>query len=109
LAADIWTFPPAAESARFLVGYRVQATDGRVGKIDENSLKADSSFLVIDTGWWIFERKRLIPAGLIRSISGSEHTIYLSISKHAVHAAPVYKPIEHSNESGRYNDYYGSA
>ncbi len=108
MAADIWTFPPTTESARFLVGYVVRASDGRVGKIDEHSLQADSSFIVVDTGWWIFERKRLIPAGLISSISGAKHTIYLSMSKREVKSAPTYKPIEHSTESGRYNDYYGS-
>ncbi len=94
MPADIWTFPPTAESARFLLGYDVEATDGNVGEIDENSLQADSSFIVVDTGWWIFERKRLIPSGLISSISGPEHTIYLSLSKREVNAAPTYKPIE---------------
>lgn len=108
LPADIWTFPPTAESVRFLVGYDVEATDGRVGEIDENSLQADSSFIVVDTGWWIFERKRLIPSGLISSISGPEHTIYLSLSKREVNAAPAYRPIEHSCESGRYHDYYST-
>ncbi len=109
MAADIWTFPPTTESLRFLLGYRIMAIDGRVGRIDENSLAADSSFIVVDTGWWIFERKRLIPCGLIRSISGRETTIYLAMTKRDVRAAPVFQPIKHSSESGRYNDFYGSS
>ncbi|MEP7115141.1 MAG: PRC-barrel domain-containing protein [Ilumatobacteraceae bacterium] len=108
MAADIWTFPPTADSMWFLIGYQVLAVDGRVGKIDANSLQADSSYIVIDTGWWIFERKRLIPAGFITSISGTEGKIYLAMTKRDVRAAPAYKPIEHSSESGRYNDFYGS-
>jgi hypothetical protein len=108
MPADIWTFPPTAESVQFLIGYEVEAIDGSVGKIDANSLRADSSFLVIDTGWWIFERKRLIPAGLITSISGTKGKIYLAMTKRDVKAAPAYRPIEHSSESGRYNDFYGS-
>ena len=107
MAADIWTFLPSAESLRFLLGYRVVAVDGKVGTIDEHSLAPDSSYIVVDTGWWIFERKRLIPSGLIRSISGSEATIYLTMTKRDVKAAPVFRPIEHSSESGRYNDFYG--
>ena len=107
MAADIWTFPPTADSLRFLIGYTVHAVDGRVGKIDENSLAADSSYIVVDTGWWIFESKRLIPAGFITSISGSEGKIYLSMTKRDVRAAPPFRPIEHSSESGRYNDFYG--
>ena len=107
MAADIWTFPPTADSLRFLIGYEVHALDGRVGKIDDHSLAPDSSFIVVDTGWWIFERKRLIASVLISSISGPEGKIYLSMTKHEVKDAPVYKPIEHSSESARYNDYYG--
>ena len=107
MAADIWTFPPTAGSLRFLLGYRVMAIDGKVGTIDEHSLAADSSYIVVDTGWWIFERKRLIPCGLIRTISGSEATIYLAMTKRDVKASPVFRPIEHSSESGRYNDFYG--
>jgi hypothetical protein len=107
MTADIWTFPPAADSLRFLTGYEVKALNGRVGRIDDNSLAADSAFIVVDTGWWIFERKRLIPSVLISSISGPEGKIYLTMTKREVREAPVYKPIEHSSESGRYNDYYG--
>jgi hypothetical protein len=108
MPADIWTFPPAAESVQFLIGYEVQAIDGTVGRIDENSLSADSSFVVIDTGWWIFGRRRLIPAGLITSISGANGKIYLGMTKRDVRAAPAYRPIEHSSETGRYNSFYGS-
>jgi hypothetical protein len=107
LSEDIWTFPPASEPVRFLAGYAVEALDGRIGKIDENSLNAESSYLVVDTGWWIFQRKRLIPAGLISSISGIDHKIYLTLRKQDVKSAPVFSPIEHSSPSRRYNDYYG--
>jgi hypothetical protein len=109
LPADIWTFPPSADSVRYLIGYAVVAVNGRVGTIDQHSLRADSCYLVVDTGWWIFERKRLIPAGLISSISGPDHTIYLAMTKRSVRSAPVYKPIEHSSASGRYNDFYGNS
>lgn len=109
MAADIWTFPPTVDSLRFLTGYHVVALDGRVGKIDDNSLAADSSFVVVDTGWWIFERKRLIPSVLISSISGPDGKIFLTMTKRDVRMAPAYRPIEHSSESGRYNDYYGHA
>lgn len=85
------------------------AVNGKVGTIDERSVDAESCYLVIDTGWWIFERKRLIPAGLISSISGTDHAIYLAMTKRDVRSAPAYKPIEHSSASGRYNDFYGSS
>jgi hypothetical protein len=108
MPADIWTFPPTADAIQFLIGYEVVATNGKVGSIDEHSLASDSSYIVLNTGWWLFERKRLIPCGFIRSIDGTTGRIHLSMSKHDVRAAPVFKPIEHSSESGRYHDFYGS-
>lgn len=108
MAADIWTFPPAPDSIRFLLGYDVEAADGKVGIIDDHSLSSDSSYIVLNTGWWIFERKRLIPAGYISSIDGAAGKIHLAMTKREVRAAPVYKPIEHSTESGRYDDFYGT-
>ena len=109
MEADIRTFPPSADTVGYPNGYVVVAIDGRIGTIDNSSLPADSCYLVVDTGWWIFERKRLIPAGLIRSISGGEQAIYLAMTKRDVRCAPIYKPIEHSSASGRYNDFYGNS
>lgn len=108
MAADIWTFPPTADSIRFLFGYDVEATDGKVGSIDEHSLSSDSSYIVLNTGWWIFERKHLIPSGFIASIDGANGKIHLTMTKRDVRASPIYKPIEHSTESGRYQDFYGT-
>ena len=53
---------PAASD---LVGYDVEATDGHIGKIDEASNEAAGQYLVVDTGFWIFGKKRLIPAGVV--------------------------------------------
>lgn len=108
MPADIWTFPPTADAIQYLIGYDVIATNGKVGRIDEHSLASDSSYIVLNTGWWLFERKRLIPCGYIRSIDGVAGRIHLSMSKREVRAAPEFKPIEHSSESGRYHDFYGT-
>jgi hypothetical protein len=56
----------------------------------------------------IFERKRLVPCGFISSIDGVNGKIHLTMTKRQVRAAPLYRPIEHSSESGRYDDYYGT-
>ena len=37
-------------SARDLVGYDVEASDGHIGKIDEATYDAGSAFLVVDSG-----------------------------------------------------------
>jgi hypothetical protein len=47
-----------ASAQRDLTGYQVEAIDGRIGKIDEASIDAGASYVVVDTGFWIFGKKR---------------------------------------------------
>uniref|UniRef100_A0AAU3IEP0 PRC-barrel domain containing protein n=1 Tax=Streptomyces sp. NBC_01393 TaxID=2903851 RepID=A0AAU3IEP0_9ACTN len=44
-----------------MIGYKVEAADGDVGKVDKHSDDIDSSHLV--TGVWIFGKHVLLPAG----------------------------------------------
>jgi hypothetical protein len=45
-----------------LTGYDVEATDGHIGKIDEATMAEGATCLVVDTGFWIFGKKRMLPA-----------------------------------------------
>ena len=47
-----------------IAGYSVEARDGAIGKV-ESDLRHDSSYLVVDTGPWIFGKKVILPAGVI--------------------------------------------
>src|SRR5436853_5100587 len=49
-----------------LTGFDVEATDGHIGKIDEATMKEDAACLVVDTGFWIFGKKRMLPAGVVK-------------------------------------------
>jgi hypothetical protein len=51
-----------------LTGYTVEAIDGDIGKIDKARNEVGSACIVVDTGPWIFGKKVLIPAGVIRDI-----------------------------------------
>ena len=55
-----------------LTGFDVEATDGHIGKIDEATMAEGSTCLVVDTGFWIFGKKRMIPAGVVRAIDADE-------------------------------------
>ena len=48
-----------------LIGYSIAATDGDIGRIDEATYETGSSYLVVDTGPWIFGRKVMLPAGVV--------------------------------------------
>ena len=63
---DIWTFRTAEPLGDIdVTGYSVEATDGGIGKVDEATYEVGGSYLVVDTGPWIFGKKVLLPAGLI--------------------------------------------
>jgi hypothetical protein len=56
---DLWTY--RAESGlgdssvqRDMIGFGVEALDGSIGKIDEATYEVSSSYVVVDTGPWIF-------------------------------------------------------
>ncbi len=40
-----------------LTGYAVEAIDGEVGSVDESTYEASGSYLVVDTGPWIFRQE----------------------------------------------------
>jgi hypothetical protein len=71
-----------------LVGYDVQATDGHIGKIDSASTETNRQYLVVDTGFWIFGKKRLIPAGVVTRVDHKDHNVYVSMSKDQIKLAP---------------------
>jgi hypothetical protein len=93
-AFDAWNFRPDAgwEPQYDLVGYQIEATDGRVGKIDEWNHTTDESYLVVDTGPWIFGHKVLIPAGCVTHIDHGDRKVYVDRTKQQVKTAPDFDP-----------------
>jgi|SRR6188768_1252696 hypothetical protein len=85
----IWSYrPDVAVSGRDIAGYDVHAADGSIGKIDESDSTVGRAHLVVDTGSWIFGKKRLIPAGVVQCVDHAERTVYLSVTKARITAAP---------------------
>jgi hypothetical protein len=104
---EMWTF--AVEAPVDLTGFKVEARDGSIGKVDEATNEAGGSFVVVDTGPWIFGKKVMLPAGTIRSIDLDTETIFVDRSKDEIKNAPEfdekrYREQDYRNELG---DYYG--
>ena len=51
-----------------ITGYNVEAIDGGIGKIDDATLETDSGHIVVDTGPWIFGKKVMLPAGVLKTV-----------------------------------------
>jgi hypothetical protein len=107
---DIWTFTiEPALAASDLTGYAVEASDGKVGKIDESTKGAGNSFLIVDTGPWIFGKKVMLPAGLVERVDPDSKTVFVGLTKDEIKNAPEYHEDggrEDKDFRRRLGDYY---
>jgi hypothetical protein len=84
----IWTYKDETIGDVDIAGYSVEAVDGGIGKVDEATYNVGSSYLVVDTGPWIFGKKVLLPAGVIDRIDSVSETVYVNRSKDEIKDAP---------------------
>lgn len=86
---EVWTYDQTLRTDQgSWVGYHVHATDGDIGKIDEMTTETGRGSLVVDTGPWIFGKKRLIPASSVRTVDPQEERVYVSLTKDQIKNAP---------------------
>lgn len=78
-----------------LTGYKVEAEDGSIGKVNKDSDDVDASYLVVDTGPWIFGKEVLLPAGTVTRIDVDEQKIYVDRTKDQIKAAPEFDRQQH--------------
>ena len=105
----IWTLSDASTwSDAAITGYTVEATDGGIGKIDESSFDAGSAYVVVDTGFWIFGKKRLIPAGVIERVDTANEKVFVRMTKDQVKNAPDFDEAHRSRRTKDYDTYYES-
>ena len=105
----VWSYRDATWSTdRDLVGYDVEADGGSIGKVDGASTETGAQWLVVDTGFWIFGKKRVIPAGVVVGMDHEGRRVIISMSKDQVKAAPDYDDAEWASEDARvkHADYY---
>lgn len=94
-----------------LTGYKVEAADGSIGKVSKHSDEVDSSYIVVDTGPWIFGREVLLPAGTVSGVDAREKTIHVDRTKDQIKAAPEFiddKHIEDPADYSRIGGYQGN-
>jgi hypothetical protein len=101
---DLWTYRRTADEPLRLEGFEVEARDGGIGKVDEATYDVDASYIVVDTGPWIFGRKVLLPAGLIEEIDLDNERIIVSRTKDEIKDGPEYDP-ERGFDATRRNEW----
>jgi hypothetical protein len=102
---NLWSYRETLTTdiaTRDVVGYDVEATDGSIGKIDKASVEAPRRYLVVDTGFWIFGKKRLIPAGVVTSVDHEERKVFVSMTKDQIKSAPDFDEQRTSDDEAYY-------
>jgi cobalamin biosynthesis Mg chelatase CobN len=90
-----------------LVGYRVEALDGSIGKVDAAAYEAGAAYLVVDTGPWIFGKKVMLPAGVVQSVDQDEEIVYVNRTKEQIKNAPEFDESLDDAYRDRLGTYYG--
>lgn len=107
---DPWSYrEDAGVSGAALAGYKVEATDGGIGKVDSASTEVGSGYLVVDTGPWIFGKKVMLPAGVVNNVDHDDHKVYVDRTKEQIKAAPEFDEARHGDPAFRdkLGSYYG--
>jgi ribosomal 30S subunit maturation factor RimM len=109
-ATELWTYRESSHGTMDLSGFEVEAQDGSIGKVDEASNEVGASYIVVDTGPWIFGKKVLLPAGVIARVDTEDEKVYVDRTKDEIKNAPEfdesnYRDTQYRDELG---GYYGS-
>ena len=103
---DVWTYRDTSSlganiASIDITGFEVEALDGGIGKVDEATYEVGSSYLVIDTGPWIFGKKVMLPAGVVKSIDESDEKIFVNRTKDEIKSSPEFDDSMISDDSYR--------
>ena len=105
--SNVWMYQDALRTdignGADIVGYEVEATDDSIGKVDKRSTEAGRNYFVVDTGFWIFGHKRLIPAGVVRRVDHTDRKVYVSMTKEEIKNAPDFDEAMTSADDAYYD------
>src|SRR5215831_20343411 len=92
-STGVWTFRATIIEGldpTTLIGFRVEAIHGSIGKVDEATTAAGVGYIIVDTGPWIFGKKVMLPAGVVREIDTADEKVYVNRTKNEIKNAPEF-------------------
>jgi len=103
---------PNLRSTRDVVGYRVHATDGQIGHIEDFIVSDEDwviRYLVVDTYNWLGGQRVLVSPEWVTEMNWQERQVWVDVSRQRIEDCPPYDPSAPVNR--RYEvqmyDYYG--
>jgi hypothetical protein len=109
MSTDLWTYRDTTIGTTNLTGFKVEAIDGSIGSIDESTNEVGASYIVIDTGPWIFGKKVMLPAGVVDRVDTAEEAVFVNRTKDEIKDAPEFDDSRYRDEQYRdeLGGYYG--
>ena len=105
MATAIWAFVGNVNQ-RQLEGFEVRASDGSIGTVDKATYEVGASYIVVDTGPWIFAKRVLLPAGVILRVERDAGVVHVGRSREEIRSAPEFEggspTTEYRDQLGRY-------
>jgi hypothetical protein len=108
-SSDIWTYRGPSWTGSDITGFDVEAVDGGIGSIDNATEEVGGSYLIVDTGPWIFGKKVMLPAGVIDRVDLDDRKVYVDRTKDEIKAAPEFDEDRLTDDiyRGELAGYYG--
>ncbi|AJF69185.1 PRC-barrel domain-containing protein [Streptomyces vietnamensis] len=112
MTEHVWSYKPTSGhlAGTDLTGYKVEAIDGGIGKVDKHSDEIGDAYLVVDTGVWIFGKEVLLPADTVVRIDVDERKIFVDRTKEEIKDAPEFHRDKHLGDPDYRHElgtYYG--
>ena len=104
---DLWTYNEDLKTVTDLDGFEVAALDGDIGKVDDATYDVGSSYIVVDTGPWIFGKKVLIPASAVVRADLDNRKVFLRLTKDQIKESPELSDTMTDEDRDRVGSYYG--
>ncbi|WP_327287595.1 PRC-barrel domain containing protein [Streptomyces sp. NBC_01198] len=101
MSDNIWSYGATSgyQADADVIGYKVEASDGHIGKVDKHSDEVGSAYLVVDTGVWIFGKSVLLPAGTVAAIDHDAKVVHISRTKEEIKGSPEFDKEKHTTDS----------
>ena len=108
MQTELWTYRGDLQDTTDLKGFEVAALDGDIGKIDDATYDVGSSYIVVDTGPWIFGKKVLIPAATLVRVDLDNRKVFLMLTKDQIKDSPELSDVLSDADRDRIGLYYES-
>ena len=93
--APVTSAQSCLRSVRDIIGYHIQASDGKIGHIDDFVVRDEDwmvRYLVADTRNWLPGRRVLVAPHWVKQIDWTQKLLWVDMPKSAIAQAPPYNP-----------------